>query len=906
VRVSSLAGHTVTLLFALSCASVDSESAAVDAAPDLDETPIDDVVPSMDSDLIDAADVDVGSEDVVEVPRFQCGLEEGVSPSVPLFQALPPYVSASGVGIVSDMTGDNVPEVLGADTLYANGTTVPSVGPSLSFFSTLNAYGDFDGDGLWDMIGSVEHGKIGLWRQSYLGHFEKPVLIFKSNEAEGGHFRSGDFDGDGRVEVVVARYSDVRVFRYEPNLASLVLEYSASIPSGNFFRDLDVLDVNKDGFDDFIYATVRLGSADGQFLQLDGYPEKPNGYDNKIENASFDVDLDGSSEIVGFSSNEEFVVVRPGPQPEFQLMGSYFPGKEVWPLGDLTGDGLDEMAVISGSYVGLHSRTGLSDFVELAAARGQSGGKPVVVDVDLDGDLDVYTSGPVLFENHGPLGFEGHDVAWIEMEQEPYEGVSQLSTDPAEVDDATCTCLPSKTRGSAADFDGDGKVDLVRASAVEVVVARGLGNGRFANGKTANMNRHNHDLRRWVGLELATPDLNGDGRPDIVVWSRNTEWHCANNTQWAAFTVKDGFTLEALSLPIDKPHGLDFADIDGNGLTDIVSFHPWDIDSAYSKSGIGTCQPKEQFDSEELEKMVPFCCATRDSGTEVKITLQTAPGVFESRVHERLRAEARGHGCTFDEGFSVVDGTLVDVTGDGKLDLVASHTRVRKDAVDVVFSAEIGMPCNTCEWVWQAPSWRIDGAFLVVHPGDGAGHFGPGRTIGGTAHDAVRSLGHADLDGDGDDDILVTTDLWRGVLVNPSVPLADPSLEGPVCNPNDLEDLDSSPFRRNRLNWWATDSMRPANLNGDRCADFAPALYFQAYNVGSIQSILGDGVGPGTWHYLAAPGTAETSYDDIITGDFNGDGLDDLFVPNSVWDGPASRVLLNRTRQPVLRGEPTP
>ncbi|MBT9560773.1 MAG: VCBS repeat-containing protein [Myxococcales bacterium] len=859
----------------------------------------------MDSDLGIAGDVDAGTEEIVEIPRFQCGLGEGVSPSEPLFEALPPYISASGVGIVSDMTGDNVPEVLGSDTLYANGTTVPSVGPSLSFFSTLNAYGDFDGDGLWDMIGSVEHGKIGFWRQSYLGHFEKPELVLKVETTEELGFTAANLEGDARPEVVVSDGRRIRSYRLNTEKVTLA-QLGEGFVDGKTNIKPDAFDLNQDGFDEVLYGGVQSFNENGTVSEWPGYPTMPK-QSNVAFHAPFDVDLDGFDEIVGFTSSDDVLIIRRGPIPEFEVTMSWFPGKEVWPLGDLTGDDLDEMVVISGSYVGLHSRTGLSDFVELAAAaRGQSGGKPIVVDIDLDGDLDVYTSGPVLFENHGPLGFEGHDVAWVVMEQALYEGVSQLSTDPAEVDDATCTCLPPKTRGAAADFDGDGMVDLVRASALEVVVARGLGDGRFANRKTAKMNRHNPDLRRWVGLELATPDLNGDGRPDIVVWSRNTEWHCANNTQWAAFTVKDDFTLEALSLPIDKPHGVDFADIDGNGLTDIVSFHPWDIDSAYSKSGIGTCQPKEQFDSEELEKMVPFCCATRNSAAEVRITLQTAPGVFESRVHERLRAEAHGHGCTFDEDFSVVDGTLVDVTGDGKLDLVASHTRVRKDAVDVVFFAEIGMPCYTCEWVWQAPSWRIDGAFLVVHPGDGAGHFGPGRTIGGTAHDAVRSLGHADLDGDGDDDLLVTTDLWRGVLVNPSVSLASPSLDGPVCNPNDLEDLDSSPFRRNRLNWWATDSMRPANLNGDRCADFAPALYFQAYNVGSIQSILGDGVGPGTWHYLAAPGTSETSYDDIITGDFNGDGLDDLFVPNSVWEGPSSRVLLNRTRLPVLRGEPTP
>lgn len=335
---------------------------------------------------------------------------------------------------------------------------------------------------------------------------------------------------------------------------------------------------------------------------------------------------------------------------------------------------------------------------------------------------------------------------------------------------------------------------------------------------------------------------------------------------------------------------------------DIISFHPWDMTSP-TWSHQEYCQPAEFLDRDDAAERMAGCCHQGNPSAGVMVTRQVSPGIFESGPLTPLRAEAAGYGCTFDEGFSVVDGMLVDVTGDGKLDLVASHAQVAPDAIDVLFTAPRGIACYPCEWILRAPSWRISGAFLVAHPGDGKGGFAPGRTIGGTAYDAVRSLGHSDLDGDGDDDLLVTTDFWRGVLENPGTELESPDLSGPVCDPTVLENLDSAPFERNTLNWWAADWMRPANLNGDRCVDFAPAVYFKAYGIGSVQTILGDGVGPGSWNYVGIPGTSATSYDNVIPGDYDGDGLDDLYVIANTWSGVPARVLLNRTPRPTLRPE---
>ena len=155
---------------------------------------------------------------------------------------------------------------------------------------------------------------------------------------------------------------------------------------------------------------------------------------------------------------------------------------------------------------------------------------------------------------------------------------------------------------------------------------------------------------------------------------------------------------------------------------------------------------------------------------------------------------------------------------------------------------------------------------------------------------------------DGDEDILVTSDLTRGVLASPNVDLGPPPDGAPPCGEMVLyEDFGSAPFTRNALRWNGSDPLRPANLNGDTCADFVTQIYYKAYDVGSVQSIIGDGVGPGAWRYLEVSGIEESLLTHTATGDFDGDGLDDIYAWNPRSRGPDVRVLLNRTPRPTLR-----
>jgi hypothetical protein len=898
------AAHRVVisaLALSLGCGSPASETLLVDVGtPDAledrsgDDTP--DVVDSSDVEPEDTVPPDL-MEDVFVPPPYQCGLEKGVWPTEPVFEALPPYIGPGEGGLVVDLTGDAQPEILGAYTLIRNGTLVPQIARRPVFLAWSNAVGDFDGDGLWDVAGVFNYGEISIAYQTSPGVFAPKVVLLESNEYHNTQFTAANLNGDAKAALVNARNGRIQVFQLDPTTQTLELlaEVIANRPT---YSTLRAVDITLDGRDEILFnGAFKVTSAE-ELVEIPGYPDPNDGSSPLLDYVPFDVELDGVNEIVGFTSNADMVVIRPGPEPTFEMWVSYFPYLGVFPLGDLDGDALDEMLVASDTEVALYSRRGPSEFEERARGRGRLGLHPPVVDIDLDGDLDVYGSGPILFENHGPLGFEAHDAPQMRLEGPSYEVASASDPSPSESYDAVCACLPAKAQGLAVDLDLDGMDDVVYASAQQLVVSRSLGDGRFDTPRSTYVGQPT-DLRRWVGLEVEATDLTGDGRPELVLLTRNTEWHCDQRHLFAAFSVAPDFTLAAVPLPIDSPQGIDFGDVNEDGLVDIVSFHPFDTTATMVSSGAPECAPVEFLGPTQLPPLLDRCCQPPNPSAGVRVTRQTAPGVFEPGPLTTLRAVVPDNACTLDEGYAIVDGTLLDVTGDGHLDLVAAHAAVRPDVEDLT---QYDAPCEwNCPAYSKRASWRIDGAFIVVHPGDGQGGFGPGRTIGGADDDAVRSLDHADIDGDGDEDVMVTTDLWSGFLVSPNAPMALPTLDGPVCEAALLLDLDSSPFQRRRLGWYASDWMRPANLNGDLCADFAPAIYHPDYDTGSVQSILGDGAYPAAWHTVPVPGVAKGEAPPAVTGDFNGDGLDDLYVRTTTWAYPEVRVLLNRTPRPPLR-----
>ena len=124
---------------------------------------------------------------------------------------------------------------------------------------------------------------------------------------------------------------------------------------------------------------------------------------------------------------------------------------------------------------------------------------------------------------------------------------------------------PSPAEIAAADFDRDGKIDLAIANhgvpLVTVLLGDGRGGFRPAPGSplTVKSKPHPHTI--------AASDLNGDGLLDLVIDS----WG-ENRLTWLAGDGKGGFAAPGVSIEAGrKPYrNLRVADLDGDGRKDIV------------------------------------------------------------------------------------------------------------------------------------------------------------------------------------------------------------------------------------------------------------------------------------------------------------------------------------------------
>ncbi|MEO1696363.1 MAG: VCBS repeat-containing protein [Planctomycetota bacterium] len=314
---------------------------------------------------------------------------------------------------------------------------------------------DFDGDGDLDVLGLGVPGQLFLVENLGGHEFADAREIGPTFAASSGLGR-GDFDGDGSPEIAVSGNDEGRLFVFEI-VAGANVQLSADVAQPvpglvpQFAEDLD-----GDGDDELVLGSggatrVFAGGPGG----LDPNPTQIGALTR--ETSAADLDGDGDLDLVNRSLASVFVVENLGGlsfgAPLQISWGPSPPGGDVTAVAALDHDGDGVQDLLARTETGLLRRRGLGSFgayqpVESLVPSGlpepARSGRPLVADVDLDGDEDLVLTVPGAIPGRAEVFF-GPAVGG----QVPRLEFGGLRPEPAFI---------------ASDLDGDGDLDLMDLS----------------------------------------------------------------------------------------------------------------------------------------------------------------------------------------------------------------------------------------------------------------------------------------------------------------------------------------------------------------------------------------------------------------------------------------------------------
>jgi hypothetical protein len=315
----------------------------------------------------------------------------------------------------------------------------------------------------------------------------------------------------------------------------------------------------------------------------------------------------------------------------------------------------------------------------------------VPADLDSDGDLDV-------------LLCDGR-VAWLENLGGGLFGAPTLISH-----------LPiTANSAQAADLDGDGDLDIISAWLTEsrIIAYQNLGGGQFGLPYMINQTTGS-----YTATSIVIEDIDGDGAPDIIASRCNSDaitWH--RNTGQGFFDPAVVITYQS-----DCPIGIDIADVNGDGLGDLISTSLSSQVVWYPSLGGGLFGGQNVVtSSEDFPRSVDGSDLDGDGDVDVLCASQSGDKIT---WYENLGGGTFGpENALSTDSNNAQTVQAVDINGDGLMDVLAS-------------------------------GGTSGSGFVQWFENLGAGSFSPKRVISHEPFAIFQWAQAGDMDGDGDIDIL--------------------------------------------------------------------------------------------------------------------------------------------------------
>lgn len=664
--------------------------------------------------------------------------------------------------------------------------------------------GDFNKDGILDLAAAADYfpGGVSVLLGNGDGTFQSAVFYTNANASFLTAITAVDLNHDTNLDLVTSGLAQ-GAWKMLGN-GNGTFQPAAQIqgPSGT---PVTFGMLNGDDYLDMVYfnsgtvgVVIQTNKGDGTFNSSSSYYD-PGVYANFL--AVKDMNNDGREDIVmalaGAGVNQPGgvgVMLGTGngifQVPQITTVGT---NDMALAIGDFNNDGTNDVALTQYDAGALTILLGHGDGTFTNRATYDVGAQATWVavgDFNRDGTNDLVvaagTNAAVLLGNG--------------------DGTFQT---PTRYDFAKLNAVPG-------DFNGDGKTDLAVASlnnTTTIGVMLGNGDGTFQSAP--------HYAVGSNPLFLAMGELNGDGRPELVVANSG-----ANDISVLRNNGDGTFKPKTNYLTGTNPQSLAIADFRGVGTNDVVVANQNSSAVSFLRgNGDGTIQPATTAGSVLIgSSYVLAGDFNNDHKLDIAALALLGLSVFPGNGNGTFQSAATTSGPT--ELDQMVEA---DFNGDGKLDLACDN---------------------------------YGGTNVLVMLGNGSGGFqAPVSYFAGTN---VLSIALGDFNGDGTNDLAVG---GQGSAYPPNGFVAILLSQGDG----------SFRFFTNYLSGLFV-AMAVADFNADGKADLAVVDGGSDPAGNQVDVMLGNGDGT----FQPAYGFAvESAPSFIVAGDLNGDGLPDLAVANA-------------------------